>query len=180
MQTLDNTQLRSSWTRFVLLGVVFMMLGLLALGNLLAATVASVYMVGIVMMIGGVGQVVHAFRVTSWGGFFFWFIGGVLYAVAGFIAFYDPLLAASAIALLLAAFLLASGAVRIALAFKFRPASGWGWVLASGIVTTLTGVVIAAGWPVNTLWLLGLVLALDLTFQGVFAIVFGLALKPQR
>jgi uncharacterized membrane protein HdeD (DUF308 family) len=52
--------------------------------------------------------------------------------------------------------------------------------LASGVITGLAGIVVALGWPVNTLWLLGLVLAIDLTFQGVAAIAFGLALKAGR
>jgi uncharacterized membrane protein HdeD (DUF308 family) len=33
---------------------------------------------------------------------------------------------------------------------------------------------------VNSLWLLGLILAIDLTFQGMSAIAFGLALKAGR
>jgi hypothetical protein len=37
--------------------------------------------------------------------------------------------------------------------------------------------VFAIGWPVDTLFLLGIVLAIDLTFQGVSSIAFGLALK---
>jgi uncharacterized membrane protein HdeD (DUF308 family) len=52
--------------------------------------------------------------------------------------------------------------------------------LASGVITLLAGLGVVIGWPVNTLWLLGLVLAIDLTFQGVAAIAFGLALKAAR
>jgi uncharacterized membrane protein HdeD (DUF308 family) len=52
--------------------------------------------------------------------------------------------------------------------------------VASGVVSVLAGVVFVLGWPVNSLWLLGMVLAIDLTFQGVCAIAFGLALKPAR
>jgi uncharacterized membrane protein HdeD (DUF308 family) len=51
---------------------------------------------------------------------------------------------------------------------------------ASGVITTLAGIVVALGWPVNTLWLLGRVLAIDLIFQGVAAIAFGLALRADR
>lgn len=52
--------------------------------------------------------------------------------------------------------------------------------MTSGVVSALVGIVFALGWPVNSLWLLGLVLAIDLTFQGVSAIVFGLTLKAGR
>jgi uncharacterized membrane protein HdeD (DUF308 family) len=63
---------------------------------------------------------------------------------------------------------------------RLRPESGWGWILASGVITTLAGIVVAFGWPVNTLELLGRVLAIDLIFQGVAAIAFGLALRAGR
>lgn len=41
----------------------------------------------------------------------------------------------------------------------------------------IAGIVFVAGWPTNSVWLLGMVLAVDLTFQGATAIGWGLALK---
>jgi uncharacterized membrane protein HdeD (DUF308 family) len=58
-----------------------------------------------------------------------------------------------------------------------RPVKGWGWVLVSGIITALAGVVIALGWPVNSLWILGLFLACDLLLQGWSMLAFGLAVR---
>jgi uncharacterized membrane protein HdeD (DUF308 family) len=155
-------------------------LGLLAFANLVMATVVSVLYVGVLMLIGAVAQIIHAFRVKRWGGFFFWLLSGLLYGAAGILAFYNPVLAAAALTLLLAAALIASGILRIVSSFRLRPETGWGWLLASGVITLIAGIVVAIGWPVNTLWLLGLVLAIDLTFQGVAAIAFGLALKASR
>jgi uncharacterized membrane protein HdeD (DUF308 family) len=47
----------------------------------------------------------------------------------------------------------------------------------SGLVTLLAGVIIALGWPINSLWVLGMFLAIDLVFQGWATIALGLALK---
>ena len=58
--------------------------------------------------------------------------------------------------------------------------SKWGSILASGCVTLAAGIIFVMGWPINTLWLLGMMLAVDLTFQGISAIGFGLALKSIR
>jgi uncharacterized membrane protein HdeD (DUF308 family) len=63
-----------------------------------------------------------------------------------------------------------AGVLRVWSGFRLRPGTGWGWLLASGTITILAGVVVVISWPANILWLLGLVLALDLTFQGVTAI----------
>jgi len=38
-------------------------------------------------------------------------------------------------------------------------------------------VVIALGWPVNSLWILGLFLACDLLLQGWSMLAFGLAVR---
>jgi uncharacterized membrane protein HdeD (DUF308 family) len=67
--------------------------------------------------------------------------------------------------------------MRIWSSFQLRPHSGWGWIAASGFVTLLAGIVFVLGWPINTLWLLGMMLAIDLIFQGVSTIALGFALK---
>ena len=103
-------ELRSKWGWFVGLGIVMLIVGVIALGNLLAATVASVYLVGFMMLIAGGFEIAHSFGVKTWGGFFWWLLGGLLYAIAGIIAFNNPLLASAVLTLLLAASLIASGA----------------------------------------------------------------------
>lgn len=175
-----ETELRSRWGWFVALGVILCVLGFIAFGNLAVATAASVFFVGALMLVGAVAQIIHAFRVKRWGGFFFWLLSGLLYGAAGVLVFYNPALAAATLTLLLAIALVASGILRVWWSFRLRPETGWGWILASGIITALAGVVFALGWPVNSLWLLGMFLAIDLTFQGVAAIAFGMALKSSR
>lgn len=168
------------WGWFAALGVALIILACVAFANLIAATVASVFMIGILMMIGAVLHIVHAFRVGRWSGFLFWLAAGLLYGVAGFLTFYNPILAAAVLTLILSVVLLAAGIVRIGASLKLRPLRGWGWLATSGIVTALAGIIFALGWPANTLFLLGIVLAVDLLFQGLAGVGFGLALKAAR
>jgi uncharacterized membrane protein HdeD (DUF308 family) len=67
--------------------------------------------------------------------------------------------------------------MRIWWSMVLRSLPGWGWSTASGIVSVVAGIVLIAGWPADTVWLLGMVLAVDLTFQGATAIGLGIALK---
>ena len=60
-----------------------------------------------------------------------------------------------------------------------RPMRGSGWVIFGGVITALAGLVIALGRPVNSLWVLGLFLAIDLTMQGWALIAVALAAKPR-
>lgn len=170
-------ELRHRWGWFLTLGVALLALGVIAILNMLVATVASIYMVGLLMLIGAVIQIAHGLGVRSWRSFFWWMLGGVIYAVAGIAALINPLLASVVLTLLLAITLVASGITRILVGFQERHSANWGWVVASGVVTLLAGLVIAFGWPVNSLWVLGLFLAIDLIMQGSSLIAFSLALK---
>jgi uncharacterized membrane protein HdeD (DUF308 family) len=177
--TLKNAigQARAKWGWFVALGVVLLIFGGIAFGNLFLATVASVYLIGWMMLLGGIVELVHAFGVKSWGRFFYWLLSGLLYSFAGFFAFYNPLLASAVLTFLLAVSLIVVGVLRIWVGYSHRSERGWGWIVAAGVVTLLVGVLIALRWPANSLWVLGLFLAIDLIFQGWTFIAFGLGLK---
>lgn len=173
-------ELSRKWGWFVALGVALLILGGIAFGHLVLATVVSVYYVGIMMLVAGVIEIIHSFGVKSWGSFFFWLLSGLLYTAAGVVAFVNPILAAGVLTFLLAAALLGSGAFRIWLGFKSKPASGWGWIVATGVITILAGLLIAAQWPVNSLFILGIFLAVDLIFQGWAFIAVGLGIKAVK
>src|SRR5277367_5618833 len=93
--------LKAKWGWVVALGVVYLIAGLIALGSLMAATVATVLVVGAMKIVAGVAEVIGAFQVRSWGKFFLWLVLGILYILAGFFAWDNPLLAASVLTLLL-------------------------------------------------------------------------------
>jgi uncharacterized membrane protein HdeD (DUF308 family) len=169
--------LHAKWGWIVALGVVYLIAGIVALGSVFAATVASVLVVGIMMMIAGVAEVINAFQVKTWGRFFFWLILGILYIVAGFVAWDNPLLTAVWLTLFLGAALVASGIVRIFLGFNMQHGSPWMWVVVSGLITLLLGVIILAHWPVSAVYTLGIFLGIDLVFAGASWISLGLALR---
>jgi uncharacterized membrane protein HdeD (DUF308 family) len=57
-----------------------------------------------------------------------------------------------------------------------KAATPWIWVLLSGVVTLLLGLVILAHWPVSGLYILGLFLGIDLVLAGASWIGIGLGL----
>jgi len=172
--------LAGKWAWFVAVGVLLLVLGLLAGAYALTATVASVLFVGVLMMIGGAGHLAHAWRIKAWRGFLLWSLIGLAYIAAGVLAIRDPLAAAAGLTLLLGAVLIAVGSLRLWVWFQNRAQRGWQWVALSGALTLLIGILIAAGWPANSLWVLGLLLSLDLLFQGWALILLGLALRAAR
>src|ERR1700730_34820 len=171
--------LRAKWAWVLVLGIIYLVAGLIALYSIVMATIVSVFVVGIMMLVAGVGEVFNAFQLRSWGKFFLWILLGVLYIVAGFVTVENPLLAAALLTLMLGAALVASGLLKIVLGFSLSEGAPWIWVVFSGAITLLLGLVILVHWPVSSLYILGVFLARALVFAGVSWISVGLVLKSR-
>ncbi|MCP3407247.1 HdeD family acid-resistance protein [Bradyrhizobium sp. CCGB01] len=165
------------WAWFVALGVGELILGGVASANLMAASLASVLVIGATMAAAGIFQIVQAFSVHGLRGFLLWLLAGIVYAAAGAIILYDPILASFALSLAVCAFLVVAGMIRIWAGFRMRPAAGWRWIVAAGILTFCVGLMLVVAWPAIGLWLLGVMLIVDLIFQGWGFIAFGIALR---
>jgi uncharacterized membrane protein HdeD (DUF308 family) len=173
--------LRAKWGWIVALGVIFMIAGVIALGSVVMATVSAVWVVGIMMIMAGVAEIIAAFSVKGWGKAIFWGLLGALYVAAGIIAFENPLLAAAVLTLFLGIALMAGGIVRMFLAWHMREAGKpWGWVVVSGIISLLLGLMIIAKWPYSSVYVLGIFLGIDLIFIGSSWFTIGLALKRRH
>ena len=169
---------RSGWiTGF---GVLLVALGAMAFSSVFAATIATVYFVGICMIAGGAAEIFIGFQAKSWSRFFLWVILGAIYLMAGLFAFANPLLAAGVLTLVLGASLVASGLLRIFLAFQMRAGTAWLWVVVSGLVTTFLGGMILAQWPQSSLYILGVFLSIDLIFAGLGWVSLGFALARHK
>ncbi|MDE2376413.1 HdeD family acid-resistance protein [Bradyrhizobium sp.] len=175
-----SAALHAKWGWIVALGVVYLIAGFVALGSVVLATVASVLVVGAMMIVAGVAEVFGAFQMKSWGKFLIWALLGVLYVVAGFLTFENPLFAAVLLTLFLGASLLVSGVVRLFLAFSMKRESPWVWVALSGVITLLLGLLILARWPVNSVYILGIFLGIDLVMAGGGWVGLGLSLRRRR
>ena len=88
-------RLGDRWGMIAAFGVVMLLLGFMALGLVLSATIATVLVIGGFMIATGVLEIVMGFSAQTWGRFFIWIIAGLLYVAAGVIAISQPLLAAS-------------------------------------------------------------------------------------
>src|SRR5215469_3316309 len=166
---------KSGW--IVALGVVYVIAGLIALGSVVFATVVTVFIVGVMLLLSGVAEVISAFQIKNLVKFLPWMLLGGLYIVAGFLTFENPLLAAAILTLLLGFALVASGIMRIVLAFSMKQEMPWVWVAVSGVITLLLGLIILVHWPVSGLYILGLFLGVDLIIAGMGWIGIGLGLK---
>ncbi|KDN10399.1 MULTISPECIES: HdeD family acid-resistance protein [unclassified Gilliamella] len=170
-----NLKEKSSW--FILVGVILIILGSLALGYQFTATVFSVYFIGSLILMAGIAQALHSFRIKGFSQSALWAVMGVLYIFIGLMSFFQPVAVSSALTLVISFLLIMSGFTQIFAAMNNRNLPRWGWVLTSGIITLILGFMIIAGWPYDSLWVLGMFLGIDLIFQGWAYVAIGFALK---
>ena len=147
------------------LAIVQILVGCLALSYSFVATIASVAILGALLLVASAVEMAAAIMARNWQGFFLFLLLGILYTVAGFLCLVHPLAAAEALTLMLAAAFLVAGTFRIIVSAIERFPS-WGWVCLHGIVTTLLGFAIAAEWPWSGLWVIGAFVGIDLIANG--------------
>jgi uncharacterized membrane protein HdeD (DUF308 family) len=170
-------ELKKNWGWLLAFGILSIVLGTIGLGMTFGLTLASVLLFGVLLIIGGVVQIFDAFKCKGWKSTLWHVLIALLYIGAGAMMVADPILASATLTLFLAAILLAVGVMRIFMAFQMRPAKGWGWLLAGGIVTILLGGMIISGWPMSGLWVIGLFVAVELIVNGWTSVFVALAAR---
>jgi len=172
-------QLKRRWGWFLLLGLIMVTLGTLAImcsQNLILLSEFTVIFIGWLMIIGGVLEVVGSFTVKAWGGFFIDLLTGLLYAMGGFILVNHTAPMLALLTLMIAMFLIFSGIFRMLIALLHRY-QHWGWLLLSGAVNLILGLLIWRQWPSSALWVIGLFIGIDMIFYGWSLIMLSLAAK---
>ena len=154
-------------------GWVVLISGLLALLSPLLAGAFVTIMVGAVMLIAGVTRVIDAFQGSGfWSGLF-----GAVYCIGGLMMITDPLPGLLVLTMMLTIYFLVVGISEIAAAIQMRPVQGWGFLLFSGIVSTLLSLMIWNQWPLSGTWAVGTLVGIQLLFSGMTMITVGSAAK---
>jgi len=172
--SLEDFQKNRGW--FLALGILFIIAGTLAIIYDVAATMLSVLFFGWILIAVGAIEAVQSFRQVKWGGFFLHLIGGILALVVGFHLVRSPAAGALVLTLIMAVYFLVIGIIRAVTAVTLR-FPNWGWVLLSGVVTFILGILIKQQWPYSGLWVIGLFIGIDLIFSGWSYVMLALAAK---
>ena len=169
--------LSSKWGWAVALGIALILCGVVALLSLVVATAVAVIWIGVMMITAGVVEIAHGYKMKGWGRSILWMITGALYIIGGFVAVVDPIPASIILTLILAIALIIIGCVRTWMGFPLKGEGHKGWVILSGVLTLLFGVVILIHWPYSGLYALGIILGVDLIQTGAGWLHLGFFLK---
>lgn len=160
-------RLQGKWAAITAFGVLLAVLGVAALFFSLIATIVTVTLNGVLFLVGGAAEIGVGMHSRGWGRFFLWVTGGVLYLAAGLLCIVNPTLASVALTLLLGAAFIAAGLVRACLAFQLPADHPRGLIFVAAAVTILLGLIIVSHWPLDSVYVLGTLLGVDLLFTGL-------------
>ncbi len=161
----------------VVWGVLLIIAGVMAIVTPAPAALAAALVLAWLFVFTGVVELVDAVQQRKEDGFAWKVITGLAPLVLGIVMLMFPVVSIKSIALMIGAFMFASGVSNLILAFKLKPKAGWGLVLLDALLSLVVAILIAAGWPQDSVGFVGILVGIWLISGGVWRIALGRALR---
>jgi uncharacterized membrane protein HdeD (DUF308 family) len=159
------------------IGIVMVIAGFLGLLAEVAFSFASIAILAGVAFVAGILMGAHAFQARVWKTFVVQSLIAALYIALGVFVWVAPVTALEGLTLWLAALFLITGGIRVLNAFQNAAVVSPLWGVVSGLLSIVLGGLILANWPAASLWIPGMLLAIELLLQGWVLILVGVAMK---
>ena len=172
-----NPDLRSAGGWVIVWGFLLIVAGVVAIVAPGAAAIATALLLAWLFVFAGIVQIVYAIQQRAHDGFEWKLVSGLATLALGIVMLLFPIASIASLALMIGAFMLASGISSAMLAWKLRPKAGWGWVLFDGALSIVIAILIASGWPQNSIEFVGILVGFCMISGGVWRIVLGRALR---
>ena len=165
-------QVRKSWGWFLVFGILLTVLGVVCVGKAQTATTFSILALGWVLMISGVVWLMNSFYAFIWHGFFLYLLNAIIRGVTGYLLVRHPDAGAQGVTMVLAALFMVGGLFR-GVGASVIQFPRWGWTVFSGLVSFVLGVYLLTTWPTASTYFIGVVIGVDLTFDGAALVGFA-------
>jgi uncharacterized membrane protein HdeD (DUF308 family) len=173
----DELGQTSGWGWYVALGVALVIVGLIALWNVVDATLVTTIVVGWLLVIGGFVEIFAVFtRRASLGSRILHVLLGILYLLVGFDLVFNPISGTIALTVAVGILLIVDGAIRLWVGFTNEMPYRW-LLFVVGVVDILLGIWIWTNIPTSAL-AIGLYVGIMLLFAGITWIMAGFSARP--
>lgn len=158
-------------------GILFIVVGTLAILVPFIATMVLTQFIGILCVIVGVftlggvifNKAAHHHLSSA--------LSGLLFLAAGLSLLLFPLGGVLALTLIVAILFVAEGISSIAAGIlRRRSVKGWQWLVFNGLIALALGLLILCKWPLDATGILGLLFGIQLLFAGWTFVMIGFAL----
>jgi uncharacterized membrane protein HdeD (DUF308 family) len=168
----------SDWLKWMLLGILSIVFGVFALNHAVLTSISVTLVVGALLIVAGIAQVIAGFGESGTGSRLLTVLLGAVLALLGISFLANPLAGTISLAILTTIFIGAGGALRLIFAMQIRGTPYFWLMLVSGVLSIGLAVFILAN-PGVKLALLGILLGIELIFNGAGLIALGLYRRRQ-
>ena len=172
---LSLVKLGSTWS--IVLGVLFVVLGVFAIAEPFLAAVALNTFIGWMLIFFGIVHIMAAFQGHTGTSIAWKLLIGAAYVFFGGYLLLHPIIGVTSLTLLLAILFLVEGVFSLILWWKMRSAQGATWVLIDALVTLALGGMIYYHWPSSSIWAIGTLLGVSMIMSGTSRIMLSLAAR---
>ena len=173
-----KTALGKSWKLLLTAGIISVVLGAVAIIVPPLASVTITYLVGILLLIGAVAFVAEAISRGSTGHRIWSALLAVLYVFAGVWLIINPVSGTITLTWILAIFFLLIGVLRLIAGIASRgKVPNAGWTIVNGVLSIVIAVLVIGELPSSAAWAIGLLVGIQLLFDGIALIVAAMAGK---
>lgn len=159
--------------------ILFIILGCIAIAGPQFFTVAFEFLVGALFIASGIVQCIRLIQNREGSSPWAPLLTALFNIALGALLLFFPIAGVFSLTYLLIAYFFVDGGSKIYYALELRSFPKWGWILFSGILSIVLGLLILTGLPGTAFWALGLLIGINMLFFG--AALFGLALNlPKR
>ena len=173
-------QLSERWKITIVLGVIFVAVGIVAIVVPAAASVGVAIFLGWVLVFGAIVQLFSAFSVEGKASLVMRLVLTIVMAAAGIYLLVAPLKGTVTLTVVLTVWFIATGVLRLFTAFRDRGTPAAGSMAVSGGLAILLGILVALNLPSSASWAIGLLVGLDFLCFGWVLIVLANAARKQR
>jgi uncharacterized membrane protein HdeD (DUF308 family) len=170
--------IRRHWVLFLIQGLIMILLGFVAIGEPMVATIAVALFAGWLFLISGIVGLAGMFTARRAPSLWWTALSSLLGILVGVYLIWRPLAGVLSLTLVAAAYFGSQGVVQIITAVTHRRAiPSWIWMLFGGVVNIVLAALIISGWPGTAEWTLGLLFGINLLVWGMSLTMTALACR---
>jgi len=172
---IDKEKLKEFSTLSIITGVLMVMAGALSIANPLAGSLTFIIFLGAIFISSSIIQAIITFKahqksLGAWFKVFLLFITGILLLLW-------PANGIAAFSLLLAAYFFMDAFASFGVALDLRPLKGWGMAAINGILSLILGIIMVLNWPINSAYILGVIIGVSFLMDGIVLVYLGFLSK---
>jgi uncharacterized membrane protein HdeD (DUF308 family) len=179
MQTIKSIQnsAKKATNAMIFMGVLALILGIVAVIYPAGFGKISTIVIGAFLIIGGVFRMTFAMLSVSVGSLIMRYVYAILMIIPGIWLIMKPEMGLEVLTVVMAIYFIVDGITAMGYSFSLMPVGGGMFLLFSGLIGILLGVLIFTGWPETSTYVLGTYLGIKLIADGLMLAITGRSIR---